>query len=79
VVRLEKTQYENLAFHVGGAQQRDGKISLPSAKDFAAAESTGGGGLKLIIARVRLRHIQIHPAQSLRERKRFALKAAPLL
>jgi hypothetical protein len=47
-------------------------------KDFAAAESTGGG-LKLIIARVRLRHIQIHQAQSLRERKRFALKAAPLL
>jgi hypothetical protein len=32
-----------LAFHVDGAQQRNGKISLPSAKDFAAAESTGGG------------------------------------
>lgn len=46
MVRFEKTQYENLAFHVGGAQQRDGKISLPSAKDFAAAESTGGGGIK---------------------------------
>lgn len=42
LVRLEKTQLENLAFHVGGAQQRDGKISAPSAKDLQRQRAPAG-------------------------------------